>query len=170
MQFRTPPLFATLVLLIGLVGTLPVQGNSSASSDVLSQEPPTQEPPKEVVIEPEGNQMTYATTELTVKPGQEVHLVFKNTASSPAMKHNVVVLETSEERIVKEVGAAGTKAGASNEYVPEHDAVLAHTPLADPGETVEVTFTAPDTLGDYTYLCTFPGHWMTMQGTLRVAN
>jgi len=44
------------------------------------------------------------------------------------------------------------------------------TEVAKPGETVEVTFTAPEEPGAYTYLCTYPGHWATMQGTMRVEN
>jgi azurin len=60
------------------------------------------------------------------------------------------------------------EAGAANEYVPEDDAILAYTPMSKPGEKVEVVFTAPEETGEYGYVCTFPGHWATMQGTMRV--
>jgi len=39
------------------------------------------------------------------------------------MIHNVVVLTTSDDAVVQEVGPAG----ASADYVPDHDAVLAAT-------------------------------------------
>lgn len=122
-------------------------------------------PPKTITLKPEGDQMAFATTEITVQAGQEVTIVFENTATSPAMQHNVLVLNTAEEAATKRVGQAA--ASASN-YVPDDPAVLAATDIAKPGETTEVTFTAPDTPGEYTYVCTYPGHYVSMQGTLIV--
>lgn len=121
----------------------------------------------EVQIQTVGDEMHYQQTEFTVKPGQQVHLVFTNTATSPAMHHNVVVLKDAEA--INRVGMAGIEAGEANNYVPQDEAILAHTTLAAPGESVEVTFTAPTEPGEYKYICTFPGHYMTMQGTMRVA-
>jgi len=161
MSNRLTPIL-TFLLAIGLVLGL-------WAPPVAADDPPPTSPTK-IVLEPEGNQMTYATTEFTVEPGAKVRLVFENTADSPAMIHNVVLLATSDDAVVQKVGPAGASAGASADYVPDHDAVLAATEVAKPGETVEVTFTAPDEPGAYTYLCTYPGHWATMQGTMRVAN
>jgi azurin len=53
-------------------------------------------------------------------------------------------------------------------YIPETQDVLASTPLVNPTETTEITFTAPTAPGRYPYVCTFPGHWRIMQGTLVV--
>lgn len=122
----------------------------------------------EVAIEPVGNQMQYETTEFTVQPGQEVHITFENTATSPAMHHNVVVLNTDDSEVVNRVGQAAMTAGEEADYIPEDDAIIAYTPMSAPGETVEVTFTAPEEPGEYTYICTYPGHYQTMQGTMRV--
>ena len=121
-------------------------------------------PAAEVVIEPVGNQMKFQQESFTVKPGQEVTLVFDNTASSPAMKHNVVLLKAGAS-----VQQVGQKAMTAENYIPDTDAILAHTALADPGETVEVTFTAPDEPGEYPYACTYPGHYTTMKGVMTVA-
>ncbi|PEN07957.1 hypothetical protein CRI93_05805 [Longimonas halophila] len=123
---------------------------------------------REITLQPEGNQMKYATTELTVEAGETVRLVFENIAESPSMVHNVLILNTDDEEVVERVGTAGQSAGQSEGYVPDDDAIIAHTPLAQPGETVEVTFTAPEEPGEYTYVCTYPGHWAMMQGTLVV--
>jgi azurin len=121
----------------------------------------------EVALTPVGNEMRYTQTEFTVAPGQTVHLVFNNTATSPAMRHNVVVLQQGSD-----VAAFGTAAvaAAATDYIPAdmESQVIAHTPMSDPGQTVEVTFTAPDQAGDYPFLCTFPGHYVTMQGTMHV--
>ncbi len=120
-----------------------------------------------ITLEPVDNQMKYATTELTAEAGEKIHLVFDNTATAQAMKHNVVLLENDDSETAMEVARAGWKM-PDQEYVPDHDAVLATTDMADPGETVEMTFTAPDEPGEYLYICTFPGHYPTMKGTLVV--
>jgi azurin len=117
--------------------------------------------------------MEYRTTEFSVAPGETVRLVFENTATSPSMQHNVVILTSNDEALFRKVGEAGTRAGSTNDYVPQEgplrEQVLAYTPMSQPGETVEVTFTAPEETGEHGYVCTFPGHWATMQGTMIVA-
>lgn len=152
------PLLPRILVVVALAAGLSVAtvGPASATSPL---------PNETVTITPEGNQMTFAETEFTVQPGQTVTIVFDNTATSPAMQHNVVVLTTSDEAAIKRVGQAA--ASASN-YVPDDEAVLAATDLAKPGETTEVTFTAPETPGEYSYVCTFPGHYVSMQGTMIV--
>jgi azurin len=113
--------------------------------------------------------MKFKETEFTVPADTEVKLVFENTATSPSMQHNVVLLnEAPSKKIYKRVGQAGVKAGSNADYVPDDPAVLAATPISKPGETVSVTFTTPAETGDYGYVCTFPGHWATMNGTMRV--
>lgn len=125
-------------------------------------------PAMEVTLQPVGNEMQYATTEITAQPGQTVVLTFENTADNPAMSHNVVFLAAGTD--VNAFGRAAMSA-AETEYIPSdmESAVIAHTSMAAPGETVTVEFTAP-AAGTYTYVCTFPGHFMTMQGTLTVAS
>ncbi len=112
-----------------------------------------------------GDTMAYDQTSLTVKTGQHVRLTLTNRGTSPAMKHNWVLVKPNTESAVATRGlAAGEGAG----YVQAGDAdVLAHTALSQPGGTVSVEFTAPAP-GSYPYICTFPGHWMTMRGTLTV--
>lgn len=62
------------------------------------------------------------------------------------------------------------EAGSGNNYVPEDEAVLAATGVAAPGESVEGTVTAPEETGDSRYICTFPGHWPTLQDTMTVTS
>jgi azurin len=120
-----------------------------------------------LTLAPVGNQMKFEQTEFTVKAGTEVTLTFNNTATSAAMEHNVVLLADNTTKTIDRVGQAALSA-ASSAYVPEDDAVLAATDLAKPGETVTLTFTAPSAPGEYAYVCTFPGHYAMMQGTMRV--
>lgn len=116
--------------------------------------------------------MEYKETEFTVPVGETVELVFENTASSPSMQHNVVIAASGSDGLLKKIGKAGTQAGSTNDYVPQEgdltEQILTHTPIAKPGETVSVTFTTPSESGKYGYVCTYPGHWATMQGTMIV--
>jgi putative heme-binding domain-containing protein len=40
--------------------------------------------------------------------------------------------------------------------------------MLDGGQTAKLAFTAPTEPGDYPYVCTYPGHWRRMVGTLAV--
>jgi azurin len=128
---------------------------------------PESETVSSVTITPVGNQMTFEQTEFTVTAGTEITLTFDNTATSPAMAHNVVLLDDDAEATINRVGQAASGA-SSNAYVPEDDAILAATDLAQPGQTITMTFTAPSEPGTYAYICTFPGHYSLMQGTMVV--
>jgi azurin len=48
--------------------------------------------------------------------------------------------------------------------------VLFSTPIVNPGQTITVQFRAPTETGAYPYVCTFPGHWRLMNGTMTVRN
>jgi azurin len=162
-------LAGTLALFLAACGggdTSDAGSNAADSGESTTQQ--SGEVDREITLQPQGNQIAYATTELTAQAGETVRLVFENTADSPAMVHNVLLLNTNDEEVIQRVGTASQAAGEAEGYVPDDDAIIAYTPLAQPGETVEMTFTAPEEPGEYTYLCTYPGHWAIMQGTLTV--
>ena len=113
------------------------------------------------------NVMKFDQAELTAKAGTRIRLVFTNNDHMP---HNVLLLRAGT---IEAVGALAdqflTDPGAmARNYIPDTPNVLASTPLVNPGETSEITFTAPMTPGRYPYVCTFPGHWRLMQGVLVV--
>lgn len=116
-----------------------------------------------IEIKPLGNQMKYETTQFRVTAGQQVELTFNNTATSVAMKHNVVIL--SDSAAVQEIGTAAITA---KDNLPEHPAIFAATPIVDPGKKATITFTAPTKKGEYVFICTYPGHYMMMQGKMIV--
>ena len=120
---------------------------------------------RRVVIRPVGNQMNFAVTTFRVRAGEQVRLVFENTATVDAMKHNVVILD--DAAAIDRVGIAAISA-ADQGYIPDDEAILFYTPLAGPQETVEVTFTAPSEPGAYPYICTYPGHYVLMRGVMTV--
>ena len=126
----------------------------SACGDKISQT---------VIIKPDGNKMKYETTSFKVKAGTTIRVVMDNTADVPVMKHNIVFL--TEKRFIKEVGEAASSAPNN---IPDNPAIIAYTPIADPESETEVVFKVPSTPGSYPYICTYPGHYLMMQGTMIV--
>lgn len=107
---------------------------------------------------------------ISATPGEKIHIRLTTQSKLPAtaMAHNFILLILSAD--VQAFDKAAIKA-KDNNYIPPGmtDQILAHTELAGGGETVEVTFTVPDKKGDYTYLCSFPGHYAAgMKGILNV--
>jgi len=110
--------------------------------------------------------MKFDKSEFTVNAGKEVTLTFTNAGVLPleTMGHNVVVLEKKAD--VKAFATASTKAKEtgyiSNLYITD---LIAHTKLLGPGESETVKFILKEP-GEYTYICTFPGHWIAMKGII----
>ena len=119
----------------------------------------------ELSIASVANTMTYDKTSLTVPAGAEVHLTLKNNATMSTLPHNWVLAKSGTEA---SVAAAGLKMGEPAGYIDVRDKdILAFSPQAKPGESSEVTFTAP-AAGAYPYICTTPGHYLMMKGVLTV--
>lgn len=122
-------------------------------------------PHVELALQSVANTMGYDKTALTVPAGAEVHLVFKNNSTMATLPHNWVLVKPGTEA---SVAAGGLKYGEPAGYINMSDKdMIEHTPLAKPGETSELTFTAPAP-GAYPYICTVPGHYMLMKGVLTV--
>ena len=113
--------------------------------------------------------MKYDLKEFTVKPGQQVEIILENP---DAMQHNLVITRPGAMEKVGKAGDAMMKddKGAEKNYVPSLSEVLFSTPLVDPGRSFTLKFKAPTTVGDYPYVCTFPGHWTLMNGMMKVKN
>jgi azurin len=86
------------------------------------------------------------------------------------MQHNVLIVEPGTIDAVGALAdAMATRPGAAEQdYVPDTPSVLYASDLVDPRAETTLTFVAPETPGTYPYLCTFPGHWRIMQGTMEV--
>jgi azurin len=119
----------------------------------------------ELQIASVGNLMAYDKTKLTVPTGAQVHLTLKNSGTQDVMQHNWVLIAKAGKEAA--VALAGLEKAPDAGYVVPGPDVLAFTPLAKPGATVETTFTAPEP-GTYPYICTFPGHYIMMKGVLTV--
>lgn len=116
------------------------------------------------------DQMKYSVASIEAKPGEQIRVVLKVVGKMPkmAMSHNFVLLAAGADAMA--FTTKSVMAAATGYIAPElKGQVLASTPLAGAGETVEVTFKAPAKAGSYTFLCSFPGHFAAgMKGTLVV--
>ncbi|MDX2286972.1 MAG: plastocyanin/azurin family copper-binding protein [Bacteroidia bacterium] len=109
--------------------------------------------------------LKYDQTLITVKAGAKVKWTFSNNDDMP---HNcVIVAPGAADAVGDQAIKLGIK-GEQQSYVPASSRVLFHTRLIGPGATESIYFAAPSAPGDYTYVCTVPGHAALMRGTLRV--
>jgi azurin len=115
----------------------------------------------------EGNdQIQYNKKELKVSSKcKEVTVTLKHvgTLAANVMGHNWVLSATADYQAIAQ---AGQGVGPPN-YLPAGDArVLASTPIIGGGQEVSVKFDLSKLKpgGDYTYFCSFPGHFVLMNG------
>ena len=108
------------------------------------------------------DQMKFSTNELRVKANEKVSLTMKNEGTQPkeAMGHNFVLLKDGTDL----AGFAAAAISAPDHIPANNPAIIAHTKLLGPGESDTIEFTVP--AGSYTYICSFPGHYLTMTGIL----
>jgi azurin len=114
-----------------------------------------------------GKNLTFSTRALRCRAGESVQLTFTNPDVVP---HNWVLVKPDS---LAAVGGLANKLVADPEavlrqYVPQTDDVLVYTDIVWPQQSFAIYFQAPAAKGRYPYLCTFPGHWMVMNGELVV--
>lgn len=115
------------------------------------------------------HEMKYDLKTFSVPAGKPVELVFENP---DFMQHNLLITDIGKLEVVGKAAdkmAADPKA-AERQYVPDIPEVLFSTKLVNPQETVRLKFVAPAKPGDYPYVCTFPGHWLLMNGIMKVVS
>ena len=99
----------------------------------------------------------------------QVQLTLTHTGKLPAaaMGHNWVLVKTAD---VTTVANAGMSAGLANNYLTPGDSkVIASTKIVGGGESATATFSTAKLTkgGDYTFMCTFPGHYVIMKGAFK---
>ena len=119
-------------------------------------------------IEAVAAQMKFDVARFTVTAGEEVVIELVNKDEMP---HNLLV---TKEGALETVGLAAEAMVAlpdafAKNFIPKTPEVLFAIRLLNPGETVQARFTAPTQPGNYPFVCTFPGHWRTMNGIVEVA-
>lgn len=118
--------------------------------------------------------MLFTVRQFAVTTGQPVKLVFMNP---DATDHNLVIVRPDS---MAEVGMAANEMArnpenANSDFIPaeKQDLILHASPMIGPTRKSQVhvlRFNAPAEPGIYPFVCTFPGHWVVMNGVMVVAD
>ncbi len=111
--------------------------------------------------------LSFATRTLRVRAGEAIRLTLNNPDVVP---HNWALLRpgtlSSVGRLANQL--VSDPAGWARHYIPQTDDVLAWTDIVPPKKSFTIWFRVPTEPGTYPFLCTFPGHWMVMNGEMIV--
>ena len=112
------------------------------------------------------DQMQFDKRVLSASPGQKVTLTLNHTGrgNKMIMGHNFVLLK---KNVDVDVFARKAVEARDSEYIPDGDQMIAYTKLIGGGESVTITFDAPEQ-GIYNFICSFPAHYQLMRGQLIV--
>jgi putative heme-binding domain-containing protein len=123
--------------------------------------------PAVITIRPVPHKMIFDRKEFSVEAGAPVEILFENLDIMP---HNLVITAPGKMAAVGMAGEAmATQPDADQHgYIPDMPEVLHHTRLVYPGDNQTINFIAPEAPGDYPFVCTFPGHWLIMNGIMHV--
>lgn len=118
--------------------------------------------------------MLYTIKQFEVTSGQPIKIVFTNP---DATDHNLVFVKPGK---LAEVGIAANEMAkdpknAQSDFIPssKQHLILQASPMIGPTRKSSVhvlRFHAPTEPGIYPYVCTFPGHWVVMNGIMVVAD
>ncbi|MGI9472026.1 MAG: DUF6797 domain-containing protein, partial [Rubripirellula sp.] len=111
--------------------------------------------------------LMFDQSEVRVRGGQAIQLTFKNPDAVP---HNWALLKPGTLKTVGEQcnRMIADPQAVALQYIPQTKDVLAYTDVVEPYASHTIYFRVPKEPGRYPYLCTFPGHWMVMNGVLVV--
>jgi len=119
------------------------------------------------------DQMTFNTQAISVSKSCKTFTVnLKHTGSLPktAMGHNWVLSKTAD---MPGIATDGISAGPDASYLKAGDErVIAYTDLIGGGESTSVTFDVSKLAAgeDYSFFCSFPGHYSLMKGSLALVD
>ena len=102
-----------------------------------------------------------------VEAGKPVQVTLTN---ADAMPHNIVFGQPGSVKTIGELAATMPPPAdlSARAYIPDSPLVLQATRLVQRGESDTIKFTAPTAPGEYSFLCSFPGHYVRMYGVMLV--
>lgn len=117
-----------------------------------------------IIINSDDFSMKFDKKEIIAYSGQKITVTLNHTGKLDklVMGHNFVLLKNGVNTNEFGIKASSEK---ENEYISDRDQVIAHTKLIGGGESDTITFDAPEK-GTYDFICSFPGHYMSMKGKL----
>lgn len=119
------------------------------------------------------DQMTFNTQAISVsKSCQQFTVNLKHVGQLPknVMGHNWVLTTTAD---MPAVATEGMSAGLDGGYLKADDSrVIAHTDMIGGGESDSVTFDVSKLSAgeEYSFFCSFPGHYSLMKGSLTLVD
>ncbi|MBC8352298.1 MAG: heme-binding domain-containing protein [Planctomycetes bacterium] len=123
-------------------------------------------PARAITIET-GSNLSYKTREIRVRAGESIALTLSNPDVVP---HNLALIKPGT---LQRVGGLANRLIADpdavvRQYIPDTSDILFYTDVVLPRADFTIYFRAPEQPGRYPYLCTFPGHWLVMNGEMVV--
>ncbi|WP_070971287.1 azurin [Vibrio sonorensis] len=118
-----------------------------------------------------GDMMKFSEQTLSVPAScGEVTVTLNHTGklAAKSMGHNIVFADTAN---VAAVATEGMAAGFDASYVkPGDERVYGFSKVIGGGESTTFTFSTEKMSagGDYTFFCSFPGHWAIMKGKFEI--
>jgi azurin len=111
--------------------------------------------------------MQWEVRQFSVQPNELVEIEIVNPDIMP---HNLLITAPGK---LEAVGRAAEAMAAlpdafERQFVPDTPDVLFKTRLINANQTDRLRFRAPSQPGAYPYVCSFPGHWQTMNGVMTV--
>jgi azurin len=175
------------VILVGCSGTLvpitPPPATSTPRPEPSEAPTPSPAPSESAAASPSGppvlvevtltiataagaEDFAYLPTALEAPAGSTITLTLTNaTNPDDEVGHNWVLVRAGQEASVL---ASALAAGDARDWLDTEDpGIIAATQLIEGGQQADVTFDAPPP-GSYTFVCTFPKHYPSMQGSLTV--
>lgn len=163
MELIVQKFYKISVIFIALFFLTSCGGENNNNNESQVKEPKTIE-----FVLTANDKMKFNLDKLVANEGDSVKIKLKNVGRMPkeVMGHNFVLLSPKVDPAQFATKALAAK---ENEYIPQEelDNIIVHSKLLGPGEEVLVEFVAPQK-GIYKYICSFPGHYLSMQGTLIV--
>lgn len=156
--------YAKIISILFLI-TLVACGGKKEQQPASDKPQPAGTPSDVFIVEVTGNdQMQYNVKTIEVPAGKTIRVNFKHIGqmSKQVMGHNFIILKQGND-----IAEFATKAvnAKDSDYIPpsEESNIIAHTKMLGGGESTSIEFEAPP-VGTYKFFCSFPGHYMTMQG------
>lgn len=175
-RLLTVPLCAALLTGCGKTDSTPASASTPATTPASSSASATPIAAKAgapaagaKVFEITGNDtMKFSLATMEVAAGQDFKVVFTNVGTLPkeAMGHNWVLLKPGTDVATFATAAMTAR---DTDYIPAamKDQVIAHTAILGPKKSEELSVKGLPA-GEYAFICSFPGHYIQMKGTLTV--
>ncbi len=115
--------------------------------------------------------MRFDTKEINIdKNCKKFEITLKHSGKLPinAMGHNIVFLETKNlQKIISKINMSH---GVENGYLLEMEEVLFKSKMIGGGQETKLELDTSVFVkgGDYTFICSFPGHFALMKGKLNI--